>query len=418
MLKTVEKQSMIRDEQLYQAFKVWLEAALKILRTKPMPVYEDIEVTYTAYGWQTQGGHFKPDYGRQISMCRNELLSLAETHTVLNIVANSPMLASVLLVDLQGNPIVELERQEQVFTMFTLDKFLLAYLTSISSTDSIPTAFERIYHQLELYVTEASFDCVCSVHLYNLNAELDTILLERGISLRQTTQGEKVNAIRNVQSSSIIDVPRVFLEIHRPIGRTSQPDQQEAMNTAQAVVLMLRLLKANPIGTASYQWSTPEQPFKWVMQAAYAPIVHPSSAIGEPYVLTQQDAQILPRLWRKTKKAHTKTNLATAITRFEDSYSRTKPEDKLIDYWTALEALFFSDDEFRDMGKSLALAASYYLGRTESERTSIYNDLTRSHTLRSHFIHGERGKTKVDLNEMVTKTGKHLRRALRQHIEE
>jgi len=70
------------------------------------------------------------------------------------------------------------------------------------------------------------------------------------------------------------------------------------------------------------------------------------------------------------------------------------------------------------MGKSLALAASYYLGRTSSERTTIYNDLTRSHTLRSHYIHGERKQTRHPLDEMVTKTGNHLRSALRKRIEE
>src|SRR2546423_13026886 len=100
-----------------------------------------------------------------------------------------------------------------------------------------------------------------------------------------------------------------------------------------------------------------------------------------------------------------KTELSTVITRYEDSYTRTKPQDKLIDYWTALEALFFLEDEFQDMGKSLALAASYYLGGSSSERSTIYHDLTRSHTLRSHYIHGERKQAKHSLDEMVTKTG-------------
>jgi hypothetical protein len=150
----------------------------------------------------------------------------------------------------------------------------------------------------------------------------------------------------------------------------------------------------------------------------FSSVWNPLTFVGESYVLTEKEAKALPKLWLKTKKAYKNTKLRTVITRFEDSNTRTKQEDKLIDYWTALEALFFLEDEFRDMGKSLALAASYYLGRTEAERTSIYNDLTRSHSLRSHFIHGERGKPKVTLTEMVEKTEMHLRRTLKKRIEE
>lgn len=70
------------------------------------------------------------------------------------------------------------------------------------------------------------------------------------------------------------------------------------------------------------------------------------------------------------------------------------------------------------MGETVAMVMSHYLGKTVSERNSMRNTIKRSHEARSHLIHAKREKLKYDLNEMVTKTGEYLRRALRKRIEE
>ncbi len=115
--------------------------------------------------------------------------------------------------------------------------------------------------------------------------------------------------------------------------------------------------------------------------------------------------------------AATDPKLSTAITRLEDAYSRTKDEDRLIDYWVALESLFLPEKQTRDMSEAVALAISYYIGRTDADRLAIYNDIIYSHQLRSRIIHGK-PREQRGLEEMVTKTREHLRYALRQRIEE
>ena len=70
-----------------------------------------------------------------------------------------------------------------------------------------------------------------------------------------------------------MDVPHVILEIHEPLKRTEFVDQQAASSTAQALVLMLRLLGAGLVAIVSYHWKTPEQPFKWLGTPASFPLL-------------------------------------------------------------------------------------------------------------------------------------------------
>lgn len=416
---------MKQNDELYQACKAWLQAALQLLTAVPIPYKQDFQVTFTANGYQAQGVP-SIDKAQVYILYRTVLFSLPEYNHIVEVVTNTPALSSVLFVDGAGNALSEPKQQAGVLERY-FATFLTEYITRTGGFNFSVETYNHIYDALEEYIfTTEPFDGIWSVHFRNLTSDLDTICIDRTVSLRRATYEEKVDVIRNNASNplsrTMSDVPEFFLDIHESIDRAtlrkSAPSPQEAMSIVQEVVLALRLLKANPIGIASYQWTIPNQPFVIYRGMTYPLMLRHFDYRGDSYHVTQEDADALQKLWHKVKKAYNKTELSTVITRFDDSYTRTKPEDKLIDYWTALEALFFLEDEFQDMGKSLALAASYYLGRTSSERRTIYNDLTRSHTLRSYYIHGERKQIKHSLDEMVTKTGSHLRNALRKRIEE
>ncbi|SRR6266496_2001238 len=426
---------MVQNNEFRQACEAWFKAALSLLYDKPVPTTKDLQVTFTSDGWRTQSG-LKPDYHMLYMRYEEALLKLQEVDAIANsIVKSPPPLASFDFVGItEQQPGFDLDALKKWLVGFYLYKFLMEYLGSNNTFTFIPAEFERIYEKLEYYLYNIGpFTALWLVDFSDLMLEMKMLTLEDGTYLRQTTEAEKERIIK--ESGSLIsvlhpiEVPKVYLEIRHTINKLTFPDQQAATNIAQAVVLALRLIKANPIGISLYRWEVADQPF-WLFQGLpflnqisnlmfhSSNFQHHPAIVGDRYVLTQEDAQIMPNLFKKVKKALNNDKLTTTINRFEDSYTRTKLEDKLIDYWTALEALFFLEDEFQDMGKSLALAASYYLGRTSSERTTIYNDLTRSHTLRSHYIHGERKQTRHPLDEMVTKTGNHLRSALRKRIEE
>ena len=70
------------------------------------------------------------------------------------------------------------------------------------------------------------------------------------------------------------------------------------------------------------------------------------------------------------------------------------------------------------MGETVASTIAYYLGKTESERRSIFTFIKSSHTARGYFVHGQRGKPAENLDLVVRKTEQYLRAALRKRIEE
>lgn len=122
------------------------------------------------------------------------------------------------------------------------------------------------------------------------------------------------------------------------------------------------------------------------------------------------------------KKAYQNNQLATPLTRFDDSYTRSKQEDKLIDYWIALEALFFSliptKEYVSSMGNTVASTIAYYIGKTEQERRSIFAAIIASHKMRGYLVHGQRGTPPENVDLVVKKTENLLRQALRKRIEE
>ncbi len=427
---------MAQNYEFRQVCEAWLKAALSLLHDKPVTATQDLQVTFTSDGWQTQVG-LKPDYHTLYVRNEEALLNLQEVDAIANsIVKSPPPLALFDFVGIIEQPGFDLDVLKKWLGGFYLYKFLVVYLNANNTFTFIPAEFESIYEKLEYYLyNTGAFTALWLVDFSDLMLEMEMLTLEDGIYLRQTTEAEKERIIK--ESGSLIpvlhpiEVPKAYLEIRHTINKLSFPDQQAATNIAQAVILALRLIKANPIGISLYRWEVPDQPF-WLFQGFPFPVLNqitnlmfhssnfqPRPTIaGDRYVLTQEDAQVLPKLFKKAKKALNNNKLTTTITSFEASYTRTKLEDKLIDYWTALEALFLSDEGSYQMSKTLALAIAYYIGSNELERQAIKNDISRSHDLRSDVVHGKKINQNINLLEILTKTGTHLRKALRKRIEE
>jgi hypothetical protein len=182
-----------------------------------------------------------------------------EFDVLVDIIANSPELQSILLTDAAGQPILSPESRKYWLGMYC-DKFIVEYLGVAREVSFKFADYERVYEKLVQFIEQTEpFDVLWLIHIRNLTLEIDKVVLEPGIYLRQATSEEKTNAMR--YQSTVPDIPNVFLEIHHSIERRSSPQQQEAANIAEAVVLALRLIKANPVGVASFQWRVLDQPF-------------------------------------------------------------------------------------------------------------------------------------------------------------
>jgi len=200
-----------------------------------------------------------------------------------------------------------------------------------------------------------------------------------------------------------------------------------AFTAAQTVVLALRLLNSQPVGLSGYHWQPVDQPFLRFPRhiGSFNFNEPPLAYFGTPYVLTASDADMLAALWPQVQRATRDDRLTVAFTRLADSYLRTKDEDRLIDYWTALESLFLQSLSLSgggsqvQQGSLVAAALAHYIGANASERAGIANTLVDSHRLRGAIIHADKNnRTSEKVTELVTRTGEYLRAALRKRIQE
>jgi len=149
------------------------------------------------------------------------------------------------------------------------------------------------------------------------------------------------------------------------------------------------------------------------LTGAGAPFYRPHP--GDTYVLEASQVDDLARTYGHLSEPGPSGALKVAIARFNFAYEKSRREDKLIDYWVALEALFLpgiSDElSFR-----ASLRIAYFLGVDTDDRQRKYKVIKDSYNARSWIVHGERTGRKAGAPDIVAAyyaTEKVLRESLR-----
>ena len=108
--------------------------------------------------------------------------------------------------------------------------------------------------------------------------------------------------------------------------------------------------------------------------------------------------------------------LRTAIARFNSSYERRDPADRLIDLVIALEALF-GDGESGSITYKVAMRGASWLHAPGSERCTSFGTLKKCYRERSSVVHGGSGKDlRVDELEGMVRAS--LRKLLGHQVRE
>lgn len=106
--------------------------------------------------------------------------------------------------------------------------------------------------------------------------------------------------------------------------------------------------------------------------------------------------------------------LKLAISRWDSSTTeRVREEDKLVDYWIALESLFCPDSA-QELKFRASLRIAAFLGQTGEDRCEIYDAMRRSYDRRSELVHG---RTVDNIAQVAETTRRYLREALLRILE-
>jgi len=247
--------------------------------------------------------------------------------------------------------------------------------------------------------------------LDKFGAELDQLPITGEVLLRRVSEEDKQFLDWAVKSRflSFYEVPEFRFALE-----TSAMLPEKTFSTGEAeerfgrVVTALRLIKPGAVGVSIV---LARETGSRAIVGAHRPFV--LHALGKPYSFGKQDGDKLENVVRELCAGRLDDRQNIALRRFEMAYERDAAEDRLIDCWVALEALFSPSDR-RELSYRIALRAAYFIASSPGEREQIYTALRDCYDTRSDIIHGR--KPKQDVKVAADAVEDYLRRALRKVV--
>jgi hypothetical protein len=429
------------SDLLQEALIQWLRAAGFVVRDREVPTLRRF-VSTTEGGFTRGVDVVLPDFYK-LGLETNEALSnLPEIDGIIEVAGTYPQIGDVLLSDASG-----LRRPaENLKSTLFLDHLLLfvaEFWRRVHSLDveddsvRVETAFAQTYHLFAQSVFRfETIPVQWLVQFDNLRMEVDDLDVEPGIRLRRPAAQELNQAFEarfgslptetfryeraNFNPATLLDmrdareIPDVLLEIadhrHMPRNRVSG---EVAWSAGRRMLNALRLVQPNDVGIHSV-WYVDENPFGRMpmpRQPWQDPIA--SSPHAAQTVLTQDIVRQVRDIWPHLSQGQTDRSLVTALDRLNSSYHRAKDEDRLIDYWVGLEALFLRVKE-GELRLRAALLTAQFVSRERAERYRVFRDIRASYDLRSQVVHGAELPDPERIRELTVLTGDALRCSLRR----
>jgi hypothetical protein len=157
---------------------------------------------------------------------------------------------------------------------------------------------------------------------------------------------------------------------------TSQ--EMDAWQRQERVVTACRLLGAGPVRLLA-NWAEPLEHHGFAFAVEDPGLTRPVSqhlgSLGEQRVYLSEESQ-LPVLYARltaageTLSGKKRAALGLAVRRFGSTYDRVTDDDRLIDAWIALEALFLPDGN-QELTYRAAMRMARFLGADSAERKEL-----------------------------------------------
>jgi hypothetical protein len=242
--------------------------------------------------------------------------------------------------------------------------------------------------------------------------------LPNGVTIRELKAAERQHLVRMI--GPILVVVHGLVDANfamswwQPVANALPSPPRTADNDFDTVVTALRLLKAGAVWYNVRSHSPGHPAFgsnPALGTASWAPNV---GVRGARYEALEQDVQALRDLVSSFVSVPPREQVRLALRRFDAAYERTRPEDKLIDYWVALEALFLKRSEQQESTYKAALRIARFLGESPGQRVELFETMKKSYNARSRVVHG--GPPPRDIADTTTFTEEVLRKALRSSV--
>lgn len=411
-------------EQVREALRVFLKESCDFLASQPSEFRE-----WTRIVWEDQGRisfrvEVLPDFSQGLLRFR---LRLNKTPSpvfdrLVDVVRQDAPLRGVLLVDARGEPIEEEKDERWWLENMLAGTFVQAYVNRTKGVQFDEQAFGDLFERFRQDIESSDIMVTELSPVMNLEIESDQIQIEPGIRLRQLLPDELeewLNADRLFPSQPLTPhhllklrcAAEVIYQQNRHAAFGSNPDAHEKVSR---LITAIRLLTDGFPRLAFTKRRTSSLFTRSLSTGwrALTPRLGPSAKIRK-----SQEFELID-LYKRVGSSPNLSGAGLALVRWNSAGDRPTEEDKLIDYWIALESLFVPDTT-QELSYRTALRIAAFIGSNGPERQRIYGEMKDSYRLRSEIVHGSirKKRKKLTASELTGLTRSYLKRALLRTLE-
>jgi len=414
----------IRNKAFYEKLKDFIIAALKSLKLEskkveiPKRLEEKIKWSENGYEIVTKEKFFFKPF---LFKCYSKIYSLPEKEALLqeigrdrSIIACCPNISKE-----NGKPIEKSDLIGGFFFSHFINSFILRFLDEAQALDFQINTFNKLYSDLENFIYTKYDKFQIYVPLINFHSDENKIEFGDGIFIRKLLKRELYylweiswglnSALRN--NLNKLKWWICFTVKKEKDTSSVVPNPPSNISTiVEHLITTLRIFKRGLIGTCFIY----KLPIGWRrggfhyspkdIETLEVPVDISSPFYkGNDYKICKDEARELKSFYKTIKKSFLtmREHVKLGIRRFNIAYERSRPEDKLIDYWITLESLF--GDSMGEMTYKVPLRATYFIGKD----FNTFKDLKEWYAIRSNIVHGRSVREKKE-KQYITKINQNI----------
>lgn len=255
----------------------------------------------------------------------------------------------------------------------------------------------------------------------NFDSDVDNISLGADLCLRRI-DGDEIEKLVKLAPGYETTLKVALLDVEFVVEKRFAKEGDfikwtEKSQNVLNIILALRLLKPGELFAPTAFFISSKQKSYGVTNT------HPvANALPKHFLLKKREVVEFVELWKKLKQLENeKPHLIFALKQLSEPFYI--PEEQLANYMMAFESLVFgrSKEASRPYGRTIGIAISMLLGKSEEERTEIENDLAEAYELRNRIVHGHLKMSKNNekrMRKLFDRVKDYLRRSLRKFVEE
>lgn len=410
---------------LYQKMKDFTVAAVNLLNDlfkngKMIPVVNRYQF-YISNGKFMRGKRYLyPLFERFVFANQDLLMELSEFKKCMEYCRQSEIFQKHLF-RLSGLMEFSKENVESYLENEFLFLLLAKLLHSVEGLRYDEDEFDKLYCQIESYLESQFMHLAALVPIKNFELKGQEVILDEDAKV-SSIESQELNLLigsGNLNLEIIDTVPPYALKINFFAEKGLQVEYQIPFKKIQKVFCTFRMFKKGALGfdhiyCIPLSWE-PTKPLSFFIN---------QSAQGSKYILEEKEGTILLQIWKNFNDLKTENRfIEIAIEKFDNAVFRQRAEDKLVDYISAIEALFLGADEKAELEYRLALRIATFIGESSNERVFIRNILKAAYAQRSCIVHGKKLKItqingkRYSIEDLSVHLEDYTRRSLQKFIE-